>query len=255
MVIGGLGFITWREIMLYIGSLNRKKKYKFSLHSKIVLYGTTGAILVAAIVFWILEYDNTFAHMGYLESISNAFFQAASFRSGGYTTLPLAVYALPTLFITLFVMFIGASPGSTGSGVKITTVTIFLASIKAAITERTAVEIRCRRIVKDQVYKAIAIIALGTAWVCMTTLFLLITETGWNFFDILFETISAFSNVGLSTGLTHALTSSGKLFIILSMIIGRVGSLTLLLALRRMALRRPPDPTGFSYPEERVMLG
>lgn len=255
MIIGGLGFVTWREIIYYIQSLRCKKRYTFSLHSKIVLYGTFGIIATASIMFWILEHDNTYANMGYFQSIINAIFQAVSFRSGGFSTVPIHMLALPTLFITLFVMFIGASPVSTGSGIKVTTVTLFLATIKAAISDRTAVEIRGRRIATDQVYKSIAIIALSAGWICLTTLFLLITETGWGFFAILFEAVSAFSNVGISTGLTKSLTSAGKIFIILSMIIGRVGSLTLLLALRQLALKNIPESTGFTYPEERVMLG
>ncbi len=255
MIIGGLGFVTWREIIYYIRSLGRKQRYTFSLHSKIVLYGTFGTIAIASIIFWILEYDNAFANMGYIQSMANAAFQAVSFRTGGFTTLPMGMLALPALFVSLFIMFIGASPVSTGSGVKITTMTIFLATIKAAVSNRTSVEIRGRRIAGDQVYRATAIIALSICWICTTTLFLLITETGSGFFAVLFETVSAFSNVGLSMGLTTYLTTTGKIFIILSMIIGRVGSLTLLLALRQLALKRTPEATGFTYPEERIMLG
>ncbi len=255
MIIGGLGFITWREIIYYIKSLNRKKKYTFSLHSKIVLFGTFAAITLATVIYLILEYDNSYANMSYIQRVMNAFFQAASFRSGGYTTVPLSMLALPTLFVSLFVMFVGASPGSTGSGVKITTITIFLASIKAAVTDRTAVEIRGRRLPEDLVYKAIAIVVLGMTWICMTTLFLLITETGWGFLEVIVEAISAFANVGISMGLTSDLTNIGKFFIMLSMIIGRVGSLTLILALRQMALKKAPEPKRFTYPEERVMLG
>lgn len=136
MIIGCLGFVTWREILYYIQSLKRKKRYTFSLHSKIVLYGTCGIILTAAIIFLILEYDNAYAHMGYIKSMSYALFQAVSFRSGGFTIVPIASLSLPTLFITLFIMFIGTSPVSTGSGIKITTITIFLATIKAAITDQ-----------------------------------------------------------------------------------------------------------------------
>lgn len=256
MIIGCLGFVTWREILYYVQSLKRKKRYTFSLHSKIVLYGTCGIIVTAAIIFWILEYDNAYAHMGYIKSISYALFQAVSFRSGGFTIVPISSLSLPTLFITLFIMFIGTSPVSTGSGIKITTITVFLATIKAAITDRTSVEIRGRSIATDQVYKAIAIIVLSFGWICVTTLFLLITETGWGFFSILFETVSTFSNVGISTGLTKNLTTIGKVFVILTMITGRIGSLTLLLALRQLALRNVPEATAeFTYPEERVMLG
>lgn len=255
MTIGGLGFITWREILYYLRSWQQKKRYVFSLHSKIVLYGTFGMIITAALIFLILEHDNTYADMGYLKRVAHALFQAVSFRSGGFTIFAINSLALPTLFFIVFIMFIGTSPVSTGSGIKITTITVFLATIKAAITNRTSVEIRSRRIAMDQVYKAIAIIALSMAWIGVTILFLLITETGWGFFAIFFETVSTFSNVGISTGLTKNISTIGKAFLIITMIVGRVGSLTLLLALRQIALRKIPDATGFTYPEERVMLG
>lgn len=254
MIIGSLGFVTWQEIIYYIQSWQRKKRYNFSLHSKIVLYGTLGIIVIAAIIFWILEWDNAYKDMSYLQSAANALFQAVSFRSGGFITVPAFMLGLPTLFITLFVMFIGTSPVSTGSGVKITTVTVFLATIKAAIVGRTDVEIRGRRIAIDQVYRAITIVTLSLIWICTTTLFLLITETEWAFITVLFEAVSAFSNVGISTGFTPYLTISGKIFIILSMIIGRIGSLTLFLALKKLSSKGSSE-AAFTYPEERIMLG
>jgi len=254
MIIGSLGFVTWQEIIYYVQSWQRKKRYNFSLHSKIVLYGTLGIIMIAAIIFWILEWDNAYQDMSYLQSIANALFQAVSFRSGGFVAVPVPILGLPTLFITLFVMFIGTSPASTGSGVKITTITVFLATIKAAIVGRTDVEIRGRRIAIDQVYRAITIVTLSLIWICTTTLFLLITETEWTFITVLFEAVSAFSNVGISTGFTPYLTISGKIFIILSMIIGRIGSLTLLLALRKLSSKGSSE-AAFTYPEERIMLG
>jgi trk system potassium uptake protein TrkH len=193
--------------------------------------------------------------MNYLERICTAFFQAASYRSGGYTTIPISLLTVPTLFITLFVMFIGSSPGSTGGGVKITSIALFLATVKAAVTDNTEVEIRGRRLPEDLVYRAIAIIALGTGWICISTLLLLICEGSSDLMAILLESVSSFTNVGISTGITHTLSSAGKILMILSMVIGRIGSLTLILALRQMALRRGPEPRTFSYPEERVMLG
>lgn len=255
MIIGALGFITWKEIFYYFRSFKKKKRYAFSLHSKIVLYSTCAAILGATILYFIVEDYTSFAHMNYLERICTAFFQAASYRSGGYTTIPVSLLTLPTLFITLFVMFIGSSPGSTGGGVKITSIALFFATVKAAVTDNNEIEIRGRRLPEDLVYRAIAIIALGTAWICISTLLLLISEESSNFMAILLESVSAFTNVGISTGITHTLSDTGKALMILSMIIGRIGSLTLILALRQMALRRGPEPRAFSYPEERVMLG
>ena len=255
MIIGALGFITWKEIFYYLGSLNRKKRYTFSLHSKIVLFSTCGAILIASLIYFIVEDYNSFAGMSIFDRIFTSIFQAASYRSGGYTTIPISALTVPTLFVTLFVMFMGSSPGSTGGGVKITSIIIFMATIKAAVTDVTEVEIRGRRLPEDLVYRAIAIVALGISWICISTLLLLISECSSNLMTVLLECVSAFTNVGISTGLTRMLTDSGKFLIMLNMIIGRIGSLTLLLALRQMALRKGPEPRTFSYPEERVMLG
>jgi len=125
-----------------------------------------------------------------------------------------------------------------------------LATIKAAIIGKTSVEIRGRTITRDQVFKAIAIVSLGIGWIVMTILFLLITEH-LDFMDLFIEAVSGFTNVGLTTGITPFLSPLGKIFIILSMIVGRIGSLTLILAFK---IKSKPENLGFSYPEERVML-
>ena len=255
MIIGALGFITWKEIFYYIKAFNRKKRYTFSLHSRIVLYSTCSAILVATLLYFILEQCINFSDTTYLNRICTAFFQAASYRSGGYTTIPINSLALPTLFVTLFVMFMGSSPGSTGGGVKITSIIIFMATIKAAVTDNEEVEIRGRSLPLDLVYRAIAIVALGILWICISTLLLLVSERTADLMSVLLESVSAFTNVGISRGLTQHLSDFGKFLIMLSMIIGRIGSLTLILALREMALRKSPEAKSFSYPEERVMLG
>lgn len=254
MIIGALGFITWKEIFYYIRSFKRKKRYAFSLHSRIVIYSTCWAILIATLLYLMLEQAN-FKNINLFDRICTAFFQASSYRSAGYTTIPISSLTLPTLFVTLFVMFMGSSPGSTGGGVKITSIVIFMATIKAAVTDNTEVEIRGRRLPEDLVYRAIAIVALGITWICISTLLLLISEHSVDLMSVVLESVSAFTNVGITTGLTRHLSDIGKFLIMLSMIIGRIGSLTLILALRQMALRKSPEPKSFSYPEERVMLG
>ena len=157
-----------------------------------------------------------------------------------------------TLFLILIVGLIGSSPGSTGSGIKITTFALFISVVKSAINGRTSVEAFERELPLDQIYKAIAVISLSIGWILFTTFCLLNTENNWSFLDIFFETVSAFSNVGFSLKGTQKLSEIGKLFIIATMFIGRIGSLTFILGLK---LRTRKDMTEFSYPEERVMLG
>jgi trk/ktr system potassium uptake protein len=252
MFIGGLGFITWYEIARYIKSLPKKKKYRFSLHSKIILYGSTTLLISSSIIFWILERENVLALLNAPTTMLESLFYAVSFKSTGLLLVPPAELHLATVLLIMIISFIGSSPGSTGSGIKITNFAIFLATVKAAIINRRSVEIQGRRIAKDQVNKAIAIISLGLSWIILITFCLLITEKNILFIDILFEAVAAFTTLGITTGVTPALSLIGKIFIIMSMIIGRVGSLTLILGIK---FKKKGKETEFSYPEERVMLG
>jgi trk system potassium uptake protein TrkH len=127
-----------------------------------------------------------------------------------------------------------------------------LSVIKSAINGRTSAEAFERELPLDQIYKAIAVISLSIGWILFTTFCLLIIEKNWSFLDVFFETVSAFSNVGFSLKGTQKLSTLGKLFIIATMFIGRIGSLTFILGLK---LKIKKDTTEFSYPEERVMLG
>ena len=165
--------------------------------------------------------------------------------------MPVYELHLATLFIVMIISFIGSSPGSTGSGIKTTTFAVVLATIHAAISGHTSVEMKGRRIPKDQVFKALAVLSLSMGWILIVTFCMLLTESSWEFFDILFEVVSAFATLGISTGITPSLTISGKLLISFTMIVGRIGSLTLLLAM----MRRRKDVHEYEYPEERIMLG
>lgn len=252
--MGGLGFIVWEEIIRYGIAIKQKKRYSFSLHSKIILYGTTILIATVALLLLFLEYKTLFSSDNFFSAPLRALFYAVSFRSTGFLTINLGTLQVATFLLIMIVTFIGSSPGSTGSGIKITSLVIFLATIKAAISGQLSVNIKGRRIPKDLVLKSTTIIALSVFWILGTTFLLLILEKEHAFLAIIFETISAFSNLGLSTGITSLLTTSSKVLIIASMIAGRVGSLTLLLAIRKIALRQQTGTTKFIYPEERVML-
>ncbi len=193
-----------------------------------------------------------FAGFSTIGSTVNCLFYAVSFKSTGFLTAPLLELQLATLFLILFISFIGSAPGSTGSGIKITTLAIFIATIKSAISGKTIVELRGRTIPQDQVYKAIAILTISILFILLATFCLLITEKKWSFFDLLFEATSAFTTLGITTGVTPTLSLIGKILIIVCMVIGRIGSFTLILALK---LKKKKDTAPFKYPEERVMLG
>lgn len=248
MIAGGIGFITWNEIFFTHNPFVRRKQ-RMSLQTKLILRYYFFLIFINTVIFWLLERKNTLSGMSDPLQWINSFFLSVTSRSGGY----LAVYPNDLQNASLFAIianaFIGSAPGSTGSGIKVTTMAIFFATINAAIINKPSVDIHGRRIMKDQVYRALAIVALSLLWIILTTFFLLITEKNWNFLDIVFESISAFSTLGASIGMTPYLSFTGKILILLSMLIGRIGSLTFMIA-----LRKPKERSEFSYPEERVMM-
>ena len=250
---GGLGFITWHEIIMHLRAyFFSSKPHRFSLHSKIILYGTGMLFSATCIVFWLLERNNTLQQLTMGQAFANTIFHAVSFKSCGFVLGSLMDFHAATIFFILIVGLIGSSPGSTGSGIKITTLTLFLSVVKSAINGRTSVEAFERELPLDQIYKAIAVISLSIGWILFTTFCLLLTENNWNFLDVFFETVSAFSNVGFSLKGTQKLSQLGKLLITATMFIGRIGSLTFILGLK---LKTRKETTDFSYPEERVMLG
>ena len=251
MLCGGLGFFTLYEMWLYLKSLGQKKRHSFSLHSKIVLYVTSALVASGAALFWILERANAMGDMGFFQKIANSFFHSVSFKSTGLLAAQPGDLQLASILLMMTIAFIGAAPGSTGSGIKITSFAIFLATVRAALSGKTSVDIFGRRIPKDLIYKAIAIVSLSISWVMFTVFCLLLVQPNWSFIDVVLETISSFTTLGISTGGTQSLSMIGKIFIILSMIVGRIGSMTLILALK---FGKKQETTPISYPEERVML-
>jgi len=246
---GGLGFITWHEIVEHIRA---KKPHRFSLHSKIILYSTLSLLAITTILFFILEYHNTLAQLPLPLALVNSVFHAVSFKSCGFILTTLTNFHTATIFIIMIVGLIGSAPGSTGSGIKTTTFALFLSVIRATIKERSSVEAFERHIPNDQVFKAITIIALSICWILFTTFCLLLTEHNWSFLEVFFETVSGFSNVGFSLKGSQHLSFVGKILICITMFIGRIGSLTFILGLK---FRKKPEIIEYTYPEERVMLG
>lgn len=250
IVVGSLGFITLKEIIERYNPFRKsERRYPFSLQSKIILSYYTALTFINTGVFWLLERHNTFEGMTVFQQFFNSLFTSISCRSSGFLTVYSDNLQNASIFNLLINGFIGSAPTSTGSGIKITTAALFIATINAAIQGNTVVNIKGRRIMKDQIYKALAIVSLSIFWVIITTFFLLITEQTCNFADICCETLSAFTTLGVSTGITPYLSFFGKNIIILNMFIGRIGSLTLMIALRKRM-----DTQEFLYPEERIMI-
>ncbi|MGZ6250737.1 MAG: TrkH family potassium uptake protein [Candidatus Chromulinivorax sp.] len=251
ILFGSLGFVTWHEFLkLWRFRNHTNHHHKISWHTYLVLktfFVTAGII---AVLFWILEHNNTLQDMNWWQKFLNVLLLSISTKSSGYLSVAISFVQPATLLLLIIAAFIGSAPSSTGGGIKTSAFAIFFAVIRATIKGRHHAEIHGRRIAKEQVYKAMAIIALACSWIVFTTFCLLITEQNKDFFPILFETVSAFANNGMSLGITQTLSIIGKIFLILTMIIGRIGALTLILGMQRSS-----DVAEFSYPEERVILG
>lgn len=250
IVLGGLGFVVLNELYNY-----RRHKY-LSLHSRMVLRVTAGLILIGAGIIFILEFfnPNTLYPLSLNWKITNAFFQSITARTAGFNTLAIDKMNDATLFIIVILMFIGASPGSTGGGIKTTTFGAMFLAVKSTINGKEDVEFGRKRISREIVRRAFAITALAVFVLITITTILSVTESdhigGRDFIRVLFEVVSAFGTVGLSTGITPALTPVGKILLSILMFVGRLGPLTIAIAL---AYRR--KKSVFRYPEDRIIVG
>lgn len=250
ILLGGVGFLTWYELFFYVKARLKGKRYNLSLTTKVVIIMTIALISTATLMLIALEGKRQFPHTSGLVMFFNMLFNAISYRSTGLTTIDLNTMHLATVFMIIMYSFIGSSPGSTGSGIKVTTFALFLATTRAVITGRTVVDLKGRRIPQDQVFKAMAVLALSIGWIIISTFLLLLTERHTSFINLFFESVSSFTTLGLATSITPTLSVPGKILIMMSMFIGRIGSLTLLLALRARHYER----VEFQYPVERIMM-
>jgi len=246
ITLGGIGFIVMNELFEF------RKIKRLSLHTKIVLISS--AILVAAgtILIFLLEFSNekTLKPLSFTGKILASLFQSVTPRTAGSNTLNIPDLTQTTLLLIIFLMFVGASPGSTGGGIKTTTFTTLLGAVWSQIRGKEDVIFYRKRIVYETIYKALTVSVSGLFLVLIITMLLTITEPGKDFLMILFEATSAFGTVGLSMGLTPELSPIGRGLIIFTMFAGRVGPLTIAFA---VTIRRNPD--AFRYPKGKIMIG
>ncbi len=246
IVLGGIGFIVLNELFEY------RQVRKLSLHTKVVLLTTAVLIIAGTIGIFVLEYTNpkTLKPLSFLGKILAASFQSITPRTAGANTLNIGDMTQSSLFLIIFLMFVGASPGSTGGGIKTTTFITLIGAVWSQIRGKEDVIFYRQRIVYETIYKALTVTISGLFIVMLTTMLLTITEPGKDFLMILFEATSAFGTVGLSMGLTPDLSPIGRLIITFAMFAGRVGPLTIAFA---VTIRRNPD--AFRYPKGKIMIG
>ncbi len=247
IVIGSVGFLVWKDLIEF------RKTRSFFLHTKVVLVMTAFLIVIGAILFFLYEYNNP-ATMGPLDlpgKINSSIFQSIALRSAGFNSIPIDDMSDLSKFLTIFLMFIGAAPGSTAGGIKVTTFGIILFAVISQIKGSSETIVFKRRIAPAIVVKSMAIALMSAALVIIVTALLLAIENK-DFLSILFEVTSAFGTVGISTGITPALHFSSKILLVLTMFLGKVGPVSFAIAI---ALKLSARDTNMTYPEGKIIVG
>lgn len=246
IIIGGIGFPVIVDVRRNLSS-----KFRFSrlsLHTKIVLSSTLVLLIIGTVAFFISEYNSEMKGFSFPDRIMSSYFQSVTTRTAGFNTIDNCNLSDGSVFISSILMFIGASPGSTGGGVKTTAFAIILISVFAMFKGNNDVNIFYRKITDRAIKKVMALIAASLSFLIVMIFILLLTEP-FGFQRIIFEAFSAYGTVGLSMGITSQLSAIGKFIIIILMYLGRVGPLTLIFALSELSMK-----TSYNYPEERISI-
>jgi trk system potassium uptake protein TrkH len=251
IISGGLGFGVIVNLLRYDGfySVFKKRGDKLTLQSKIVLITTGALIFTSTILILGIEWNNSLSEFSFKDKILGAYFQSVTPRTAGFNTIDISRLTSACYFLMIILMFIGASPGGTGGGIKTSTFTTLFGSLRAMMKGKQAVEMFRRTIPADVINKALVIVVTSLLMLSAFGFILLITEKDEPI-KIIFELFSAYGTVGLSAGLTPQLSAIGKIIIIITMFIGRVGPLTLALAIGRRS-----ETGNYEYPSESVMIG
>ncbi len=248
IITGGLGFWVLYDLGRVTKAKIKRTEFRMALHTKIVIFLSVGLIIAGTGLILGLEYRNVFTHMGWKTKILAAYFQSVTARTAGFNTVEINSLNPATKFFLCALMFIGASPGSTGGGVKTVTFALVVMGIVAILKGKNQIRIFNRAVPLELFEKAIVIFILGLVWIGLALFLLLISEPQPPV-SLMFEVFSAFGTVGLSTGITPYLTPFGKFIIILTMFLGRIGPMTLAIALTKRVQGE------IRLPEERVMVG
>ncbi len=251
IVLGGIGFPVAREVLRLVReSLAGRRGRRPSLHTILACTATALLLVGGTVGFLVLEAGRpSMRGLPIGDRLLAAIFQSATTRTAGFNTIDFGAVGAPALFFTIVLMFIGACPSSTGGGIKTTTAATLAAALWAEIRGRPQTRILRRAISPSTVRKAMGTMVVSLAIVSLM-FFLLCLVEDHPFDRLLFETVSAFATVGLSTGITPSLGATGKVIVILTMLVGRVGPLTL-----AIAFASPGRPAAVTLPEERVLIG
>jgi potassium uptake TrkH family protein len=251
IILGAIGFPVIEDI-LSIKRLKKalfKRNFGFKLNTRISLYTSVVLIIMGMIMFYFLEQNNTLNNMSIYAQLTTSFFQSVT-RTAGFNTVDIALVGTPMLLIFIFLMFIGGAPGSFGGGIKTSTFTLIIFSALNTIRGKKNIEIERRSIPSDLVHKAFSIFLFAASSIFIAIFILSISDGNQSLLPLAFEAVSAFSTVGLSTGITSDLSVIGKSVLMLCMFVGRVGTLTL-----AFALNSKMKSSNYKYPRAHMMIG
>ncbi len=251
IICGGVGFIVWHDLINY-----RKTKH-LELHTKLVLLVTAMLVISGAAIVFALEYNNslTLGEMSFGNKVLNSFFQSVTFRTAGFNTVDIGSFNPITKVFAIIFMYIGAAPGSTGGGIKITTVVVIVMTVVSVLRNKNETTILKRRIDKSTIYKSLTIVMLSLTVISISamSIYVSIGKAGnASAVDTLFECVSAFATVGLSAGVTSVITLFGQFVLIFLMFLGRVGPISVILFL---IINSDEKSKKQVIPEAKIMVG
>ncbi|PKL90198.1 MAG: ATPase [Ignavibacteriae bacterium HGW-Ignavibacteriae-2] len=249
IILGGIGFPTIMSLWSKrIWTKLPASQKRFSIQTRIIVITTLALIVSGTVVFYLLELRYSLSGLDEAQKIHASYFQSVTSRTAGFNTIDFAKTGLTTSLFVLFLMFVGASPGGTGGGIKTTTFAIMILGTMSILRNQKHVTIGNRTIPREIILKAFIKTFFSIGIISAGILFLTISENK-NLIDIMFESFSAFGTVGLSRGITGSLTDSGKLVITFLMFIGRVGPLAFI-----YSIMKPKEQPNYDFPSENISI-
>ncbi len=251
IICGSLGFPTLRDLFNLSNMRLRMKNpwRKWKLSTQVAIWGSAILISFGTFVYFFTEQQATLIGKTGTEQVIISFFQSVT-RTAGFNTVDIAALATPTVILFIFLMFIGASSGSTGGGIKTSTFFVIITAVFATIRGKKQLEISGRAISYDLLNKAFVVFIFSSSFILVALFFLSIFEPKMSILDLAFEEVSAFSTAGLSRGITADLSTPSKIILMLSMFVGRVGTLTL-----AFSLASPVETNNYKYPKAHMLVG
>jgi trk system potassium uptake protein TrkH len=254
IIFGGIGYQVIIEMYLWLLDKvqRRQERFCFSLNFKVVTSTTIILLILGTIGFWLIEFNNqnTLGNLGLQEQFFAAWFQSVVTRTAGFNSIDIGKMTTAGLFLTIGLMFVGASPSGTGGGIKTTTLRILFNCTRSVLEGKDEVVLYQREVPYPLILKAVAVVFGSAASIVFITIIISSIDGSIDLIAILFEVVSAFATVGLSTGITASLSKLSQLMLIMTMYAGRVGILLLI-----AAIIGDPRPTTLKYPEENLLVG